>query len=152
MNERLAFEAEPFELDPEFDESSELFNDEREDSEFDLEADGHAELGDGEDSFEGEFTEEAIDSEDFEDFEDQENFEDREDLEALEFEGAKPRPTPPRKDAPARPTCDVLDDFDFDKDAVKPQHQRQLNAIAGRIIASQRSAQPIRSVRIVGHT
>lgn len=142
MNEHFNFEAEPFELDPEFDESIELFNDE-------LEADGHAELGDGEDAFEGEFTEEASESEDFEDFED---FEDGEDFEDFEFEGARPRRAPTRKSAPARPTCDVLDGFDFDKDAAKPQHQRQLDGIAGRIIASQRSAQPIRSVKIIGHT
>jgi outer membrane protein OmpA-like peptidoglycan-associated protein len=149
MNERFNFEAEPFELDSEFDESSELFNDEREDGEFDLEADGFSKLGDGEDSFESEFAEEAIDPEDFEDFED---FEDREDFEDLEFEGPKLRPAPAGKGAPARQTCDVLDNFDFDKDAVTPQHQRQLDAIAGRIIASQRSAQPIRSVKIIGHT
>ncbi len=65
MNERLTFAAERFELDPELDESSELSSDELED----LEADGYAEFADGEDSFEGEFTEEAIDLEDFEDFE-----------------------------------------------------------------------------------
>jgi hypothetical protein len=61
MNERLTFAPESFELDPEFDESSELFNDELEDGEFDLEADSFAELGDGEDSLESEFAEEAID-------------------------------------------------------------------------------------------
>ena len=66
MNERLTFAAEPFELEPEFDGSNELFNDRREETEFDLEADGDPELGDGEDSFEGKFSEEAIDPEDFE--------------------------------------------------------------------------------------
>jgi outer membrane protein OmpA-like peptidoglycan-associated protein len=155
MNERLTFAAEPFELDPESDESSNLLNDELEDSEFDLEADDYAELGDGEESFEDEFAEEATEAEnleDFEDFEDQEDFEGWEEFEDFEFEVAKPRPAPARKGAPALPTCDVLDGFDFDKDAVKPQHQRQLEAIAGRIIASQRSAQPIRSVKIIGHT
>jgi outer membrane protein OmpA-like peptidoglycan-associated protein len=154
MNARLTFAAEPLELDPELDESRELFDGEL-DTEFDLEADGFAELGDGEDSFEGEFAEEGIDPEAFEEFaefEDFEDFEDQEDWEDLEFESARPRSAPARKSAPPGQVCDVLEGFDFDKDAVKPQHQRQLDAVASRIIASQRSAQRIRSVKLIGHT
>jgi outer membrane protein OmpA-like peptidoglycan-associated protein len=152
MNEQFNFQVKPFELNPEFDESSELFNDELEDGGFDLEADGYAELGDAEDTFEGEFAEEATDPEDFEDFENLEDFEDQENFKDFEFEDARPRPAPAIKGGPASPACEVLDGFDFDKDALKPQHQRQLDAIAGRIIASQRGAQPIRLVKIVGHT
>ncbi|SFN98467.1 OmpA family protein [Nitrosospira briensis] len=97
------------------------------------------------------------DLEEFEDFEDLEEFEDSEDLE--EFEDLEDFETEASR-IPSRPAgtvsqqlCEVLEDFDFDKDTIKPSHQNQLITIARRIISgSQKSAQPVRSVKIIGHT
>jgi outer membrane protein OmpA-like peptidoglycan-associated protein len=47
---------------------------------------------------------------------------------------------------------EVLDRFGLNVAAVPPAHQPRLVRIAGCIIASQRTASPIRQVRIVGHT
>jgi len=56
---------------------------------------------------------------------------------------------PPRN---AQPT-EVLDDFGFDKATLNAaRHPSRITGIAQRVIASQRSAQPIRSVLIAGHT
>jgi outer membrane protein OmpA-like peptidoglycan-associated protein len=150
MTKPFSFKEKDIEMDSELDEaeSSEL-GEEYEEYEFDPESEVYAQLNESEGLFVGEFAEETIDPEDFEDFED---FEEQENFAGFEFEGARRRPAPVRKIAPLGPACDVLEGFDFDKDALKPQHQRQLDAIAGRIIASQASAQPIRSVKIVGHT
>jgi hypothetical protein len=57
-------------------------------------------------------------------------------------------PTSPR----AAPSCDVLDHFEFDRDRVLPAHQPLILAIANRVIASQGTAAPIRSIRLTGHT
>lgn len=43
--------------------------------------------------------------------------------------------------------CEVLNDFDFDLDALKPEHYSKLTAIAGRLINSASA-----SVTITGHT
>lgn len=43
--------------------------------------------------------------------------------------------------------CEVLDNFDFDREELKPEHRTKLETIARRIINSQSS-----SVRIIGHT
>lgn len=150
MTTQYSFEEKDFEMDSELDESeSSEFGEEYEEYEFDPESEVYSQLNESEEAFEGEFAEEAVDLESFEDFED---FEDQENFADFEFEGVGRRPAPARKTVPPGPTCDTLDGFDFDKDALKPQHQRQLDAIAGRIVASQGSAQPIRSVKIVGHT
>ena len=53
---------------------------------------------------------------------------------------------------PSSMPCAVLDNFEFDKDRVRPIHQARIIEIARRIIASQTTAQPVRSVQIVGHT
>jgi hypothetical protein len=153
MTTPYSFEEKNFEMDLELDESdSSEFGEEYES---DPESEVHSQLNDSEESFEGAFADEALDSESFEDFEDSEdfeNFEDSENFLDVEFEGAGRRAPPARKTAAPGPACDVLDGFDFDKDALKPQHQRQLDAIAGRIVASLTGAQPIRSVKVVGYT
>lgn len=48
--------------------------------------------------------------------------------------------------------CDVLDNFDFDREQIKAEHRTKLAALARNLIRSQRSRQPIRSVSVVGHT
>jgi outer membrane protein OmpA-like peptidoglycan-associated protein len=48
--------------------------------------------------------------------------------------------------------CEVLDNFDFDRDQLKPEHRAKLTALARILIRSQRARQPIRSVAVVGHT
>ena len=53
---------------------------------------------------------------------------------------------------PANANCEVLDRFDFDKDQLKPFHQPQLAKVAARVVASQRTRQPIRKIQITGHT
>jgi len=48
--------------------------------------------------------------------------------------------------------CLTLDGFDFDKDRVLPAHQPTIIDLARCVIASQRTAEPIRLIRAVGHT
>ena len=48
--------------------------------------------------------------------------------------------------------CEVLDGFEFDKDAVRPIHQSRLIEIARRVVASQSTSQPIGAIRLIGHT
>ena len=48
--------------------------------------------------------------------------------------------------------CDVLNDFEFDKDTVRPIQQPKLIEIARKISASQTGAQPIGSIPLIGHT
>lgn len=76
--------------------------------------------------------------------------------ETLQLAGAPPPPgksgiTLPTKCTPLTKPCDVLDNFDHDKDSVRPSHQPQIINISRCVIASQSSSDPIRSVRIVGH-
>ena len=53
---------------------------------------------------------------------------------------------------PGRPAL-VLDGFRFDASALDPaRHGPPIKGLAGRILASQRSGRPIRSVTIAGHT
>lgn len=47
---------------------------------------------------------------------------------------------------------EVLERFDFDSDKVKPHQQPQMSQIARCVVASQSAPQPIRSLRLVGHT
>ena len=47
---------------------------------------------------------------------------------------------------------EVLDNFEFDRDDLRPQHLPVIRRIAQCIVATQRRAQPVRQVRIVGHT
>jgi outer membrane protein OmpA-like peptidoglycan-associated protein len=47
---------------------------------------------------------------------------------------------------------EVLDGFDFDRDAVKPRHQPQLGTIAACVLAAQNAGQRTIVVRLVGHT
>jgi hypothetical protein len=51
----------------------------------------------------------------------------------------------------ARPTV-VLDRFDFDQSTVKPTHWPGTLSVARTILASEGTASPIRTVRLVGHT
>ena len=44
--------------------------------------------------------------------------------------------------------CDVLNDFEFDKDTVRPIQQPKLIEIARKISASQTGAQPIGSIQL----
>ena len=48
--------------------------------------------------------------------------------------------------------CLTLDGFDFDKDRVLPAHQPTIIDLARCVIASQRTTEPIRLIRAVGHT
>ncbi len=48
--------------------------------------------------------------------------------------------------------CEVVDDFEFDKDAIRPIQQTRLIEIARRIVASQDTSQPVRSIQLIGHT
>jgi outer membrane protein OmpA-like peptidoglycan-associated protein len=47
---------------------------------------------------------------------------------------------------------EVMDNFAFDRDQLRPQHLALIQRIAQCIVATQRRAQPVRQVRIVGHT
>ncbi len=53
---------------------------------------------------------------------------------------------------PVNANCEVLDRFNFDKDELQPFHQPQLAKVAIRVVASQRTSQPIRKIQITGHT
>ncbi|MEQ6342566.1 MAG: DUF4056 domain-containing protein [Gammaproteobacteria bacterium] len=48
---------------------------------------------------------------------------------------------------PQGEACEVLDNFDFDRDQLKPEHRPKLDTISRRVINSQ-----ISSVRIIGYT
>lgn len=54
--------------------------------------------------------------------------------------------------AVAAQTCVVLDRFDFDRDALKPQHAAQLRQIAAYIIRKRQAGRPVRALRLIGHT
>lgn len=54
--------------------------------------------------------------------------------------------------ASLRQPCEVLQKFDFDKERVTPTHQSQINNIAGCVLESHKTSQPIRVVRLIGHT
>jgi outer membrane protein OmpA-like peptidoglycan-associated protein len=47
---------------------------------------------------------------------------------------------------------EIVDNFEFDRDQLRPQHLPLIQRIAQCIVATQRRAQPVRQVRIVGHT
>jgi outer membrane protein OmpA-like peptidoglycan-associated protein len=53
---------------------------------------------------------------------------------------------------PANANCEVLNRFNFDKDQLQPFHQPQLAKVAARVVASQRTRQPIRKIQLTGHT
>lgn len=66
-----------------------------------------------------------------------------------------PQTTPPLPGGDVGATSggpEVLDKFEYNKDTLRPFHQAQIAKIAQAIVASQNTSQPIRSVRIVGHT
>ncbi len=48
--------------------------------------------------------------------------------------------------------CELLDGFDFDRDALKSVHQQKIAQLAQRIVASQSTPQAIRTVDVTGHT
>lgn len=54
--------------------------------------------------------------------------------------------------ANVRQPCETLDNFEFDVMRVLPAHQLKILHIARCVIASQGTARPIRSLRVVGHT
>lgn len=58
----------------------------------------------------------------------------------------------PTTACPANANCEVLDRFTFDKDQLQSFHQPQLAKVATRVVASQRTRQPIRKIQITGHT
>jgi outer membrane protein OmpA-like peptidoglycan-associated protein len=60
--------------------------------------------------------------------------------------------TTPTKLVTTNTNCTVLDNFEFDRDQVRPFHQPIIINLARQIIASQASASPIRTVQIIGHT
>ncbi len=47
---------------------------------------------------------------------------------------------------------EIIDNFEFDRDQLRPQHLPLIQRIAQCIVAAQRRGQPVRQVRIVGHT
>lgn len=54
---------------------------------------------------------------------------------------------------PGTSPTEVLDNFAHDKATLnRPRHMPQINRIAGQIVSSQSTSQPIRSVLIAGHT
>lgn len=87
------------------------------------------------------------------------------DLESFEAEGiadssawqgspALEVPPAPRRLPPPGPACairEVMDGFDQNQSVLKPEHVTVIRRVARCIRDSQRSRQPIRSVRIVGH-
>ncbi len=62
--------------------------------------------------------------------------------------GQGPAPAPPSPTQPAM----VLDDFDFDRDDLKPAHRTQIARLATLVVASQDTDHPVVQVRLVGHT
>jgi len=65
-------------------------------------------------------------------------------------EGRKKTVTPAACTAIGHP--EVLDHFAYDKDLLSPLHQKQIQKIVQCVLASYSTAQPIRSLRLVGHT
>ena len=47
---------------------------------------------------------------------------------------------------------EILDNFDFDRDNLKPHHLLLIQRLAQCIVATHRRGRPVRQVRIVGHT
>jgi outer membrane protein OmpA-like peptidoglycan-associated protein len=47
---------------------------------------------------------------------------------------------------------EILDNFDFDRDNLKPHHLPLIQRLAECIVATHRRGRPVRQVRIVGHT
>ncbi|HEX2093057.1 MAG TPA: OmpA family protein, partial [Longimicrobiaceae bacterium] len=67
--------------------------------------------------------------------------------------GADTRPgTGPADPCSGLETRVVLDGFDLNGASVKPVHQAKILQVARCIAATQKTSQPIRSVRVVGHT
>src|SRR5438034_397574 len=52
---------------------------------------------------------------------------------------------------PSAPTA-ILDQFDFDRSALKPSHLPEIDRIAKLVVASQSTSDPIASVSLIGHT
>lgn len=48
--------------------------------------------------------------------------------------------------------CETLDNFAYDQDQLRPVHNQQIQQIARQVIASQQTSQPIRALRVIGHT
>ncbi len=46
----------------------------------------------------------------------------------------------------------ILDQFDFDRSALKPSHLPEIDRIARLVVSSQASADPIASISLIGHT
>jgi outer membrane protein OmpA-like peptidoglycan-associated protein len=47
--------------------------------------------------------------------------------------------------------CEMLSKFDFDKDKVKPAHWLQLINVVRCVLASQKTSNPVRVIRVIGH-
>jgi len=59
----------------------------------------------------------------------------------------------PGQPSPQTPgQCQVLDRFAFDRDQLTPAHQSAIASIAQAVVASQATNQPVRTVRLIGHT
>jgi outer membrane protein OmpA-like peptidoglycan-associated protein len=61
-------------------------------------------------------------------------------------------PKPPHDACDGLRFPEVLDNFVFDRDATRPNHAPLIERIAQCIVISQPTRQPIRRVRIIGHT
>lgn len=47
---------------------------------------------------------------------------------------------------------EILDNFEFDRDQVRPHHLPSIRRIAACVVATQRTPQRVRQVRLIGHT
>jgi hypothetical protein len=61
-------------------------------------------------------------------------------------------PVPALASPPRGTVLDVLDRFEFDRASLRPFHTSQIIEIARRVIASQTTPRPIRSLLLIGHT
>jgi outer membrane protein OmpA-like peptidoglycan-associated protein len=153
MKHSSGFDPEAFELDSEFEDSGEYSSAEDEYSQYEFQEEGSEEAQSSEDGFEaGQINPFIFES----------DFEDQEEPDLRETSGSSRRrsKTPARSARPAAARaagaspsrCEVLDEFDFNKEAVTPKHRAQLTAIARQIVNSRKTRQPIRSVKLIGHT
>jgi OmpA family protein len=69
-----------------------------------------------------------------------------------EFESGVPTLSPTSGPCPGLKVPEVVDRFEFDRDRLRPQHLTLIKRIAECIVATQGRSQPVRQVRVVGHT
>jgi outer membrane protein OmpA-like peptidoglycan-associated protein len=75
----------------------------------------------------------------------------REQAQEAAYATRPPQVTAPRLVMSRRPIR-VLDRFEFDKSALRPDHLRKIDHVARHVVATWRRGGAVRVVRIVGHT